>query len=297
MKNFEQKVQNETEGPIVLKIFLQRHGPKLSASGEKNEVANYFESSVRDGFADMNLGEGKGLAHVTSSPVLRAQKTGEIVEQELSASNRRLGNNVATQKKLKTPFQPESDVLDQKHFRDYEKLVVLQSSLEPSIRAKIMTSHKDASIEKQEALIRNEIDTEILSILFDSQTASAYGLETSYEEMADALAERYRGFLRHMPILSSRKEQSDLQPKEEPYVQIDISHSFPVMSFLKKYLVFDDGVKAIESTPAEFFERVGGVIPESGSLEFDFKKRDAVYDILVKGSYGGGTHFSGRINF
>ena len=81
MKNFERIEQNETrEGSekVLLKVLLQRHGPKLSASGEKDETALYFGASVEQGFDDMDIKDGKGLVHISSSPVKRAVDTANI---------------------------------------------------------------------------------------------------------------------------------------------------------------------------------------------------------------------------
>ena len=81
MKNFERIEQNETqEGSekVLLKVLLQRHGPKLSASGEKDETVLYFGVSVEQGFDDMDIKDGKGLVHISSSPVKRAVDTSNI---------------------------------------------------------------------------------------------------------------------------------------------------------------------------------------------------------------------------
>ena len=93
------------------------------------------------------------------------------------------------------------------------------------------------------------------------------------------------------------KEKGNLQPENEPYTQIDVSHSFPIMSFLKEFLVFSDGTVARDLSPQDFFDKVGGVIKESDSLELDYELEGDGYVIKVKGSFAPRKDFGGQLNF
>lgn len=292
MENFD-KIK-KTEVPensekIVLRVLLQRHGPKLSASGEKDMVASYFGDSVIRGFKNMNIEKGKGLVHVSSSPIKRAMDTAAIGLEKISETEHRHKNVIGKKDGLATPFKEGTD---EKYSQDLKKIVEIQVLLEPSMRQKVENEHPNLSPEEKEAEVRNLIDTEVLSILFDSEEAKKQGIRTSYEEMADNLRKRYSGFLSHMGLLESLKEKSDKHPQNESYIQIDVSHSFPIMSFLKKYLVFNDGSVARDLSPKDFFEKTGGVIKESDSLELDYKLQGEAYIVKVCGK-----NFEGHLNF
>lgn len=267
------------EQDAILKIFLQRHGPKLSASGEKDEKAAYFGASVESGFEKMDIEpDSEGLAHISSSPIERARDTALIEWERLSETERRTKDGVDIKEKLATLFQSPEKATNEKYTHDFNIIVKMQEELEPAER--------------------NVIDTKVLKTLFDPAMAKEKGLQASYEEMADNLAARYDGFLKHINMLKRAREKGSDQPKEEPYVQIDVSHSFPIMSFLKKFLIFDDGRSAKDMNPDEFFDAVGGVIGESDSLELDYTTDEQGNNMIqVIGEFSPGKKFKGHIAF
>ncbi len=289
--------KKEDAEKVIFETYLQRHGPKLSASGEKNEKAQHFSASVEKGFEEMGIQEGKGLVHISSSPIERAVDTAAIDLERVSATEHRHKNISSKQEKLEVPFQPLGEAEKEQDTKDLEIIVKLQKSLEPLIRDKVNQEHPDFSVEEKEAEVRNFIDIKVLTILFDSEKAEQKGFHTSYEDLADKLAKRYSGFLKHTGLLASNRDLGNLQPKDESYKQIDISHSFPIMSLLKKYLVFEDGTPAKELRAEDFFERTGGVIKESQSLKLEYVKEDGKYGIKVQGNFSGNKSFSGKLNF
>jgi hypothetical protein len=302
MKSMEGRVTSEAKGDILLRIVVQRHGPKLSAAGEKNQLAAYFAESVKSGLQDAEIGEGEGLIHINSSPVTRAMDTARIDREELSHTDHRLNKEALKKEALAVPFQPLADASDPKFARDLDRIVAMQKSIEPRVRAEIDEKNPNLPPEEREAMVRNVIDMQVLSALFNDEHVEGKTFETSYIELADKFATRYKGFLRHVGLLEKQKEAGK-QPIEEPYVQIDISHSFPVTCFLKRYLVFTDGTRAQDLSPEEFFERTGGIIRESGSLEMQYRlqkdtsSQDRDAHIALVGSFSEGKEFSGEIVF
>jgi hypothetical protein len=290
------KMENKPED-IVLKVFLQRHGPKLSAAGEKNELAPYFRASVEEGFDKMGIENGKGLVHVSGSSVKRAEDTAMIDLEKISATEHRLPNEISQEKILTTPFQPIGEAGDEKYADDLKIFLELQAAIEPAAREKVESELPNLSTEEREAEVRDLVDRGVLSVLFNEEKRKARGLQTSYEELADNLAKRYEGFWAHAGFLASKREEEKKQPQDEPYIQIDVSHSFTIMSFLKKYLVFEDGTAAAEMTPDDFFAKTGGVIRESGFLEMDYELEGDKYVIKVKGEFLPPNNFSGQLKF
>lgn len=297
MEKEHRQVESSEKAKTILTIFLQRHGPKLSAAGEKNELAKYFSASVDRGFDSMNIKQGQGLVHISSSPVKRAVDTAEIEIHRILDTRHRNKEMIKEQAHLEVPFQPISDAKEERYAQDLDIIVRIQKEQESTVRKLVEELYPDVSPEEKEAEVRNIIDMRVLSILFDQEQASQYGLKTSYEELADNLAQRYQGFLRHISLLTKSRESGNLQPKNEPYIQIDISHSFPITCFLKKYLVFDDGTVASEMPTAEFFDKTGGIIRESGSLRMDYQMRDEGYFIAVQGEFSSDKVFNGEITF
>jgi hypothetical protein len=287
----------------LLKVIIQRHGPKLSASGEKNQLATYFVDSVKHGFQTAGISDGESLVHVNSSPVQRAVDTALIDIDELSRTQHRLKHDVTRKEALAVPFQPLADALDHRFARDLDTIVKMQKTIESEVREEITSQHPDLQSEEKEAEIRNVIDMRVLSVLFKDEEAEEKTFETSYAELADKFAVRYKGFLRHTDMLKKEKDESNFQPVDEPYVQIDISHSFPVTCFLKKYLVFADGARAENLSPEDFFERTGGIIRESGSLEMLYiskskkNSKEGKVIIAVRGAFSKGQEFSGEVSF
>ena len=169
----------------------------------------------------------------------------------------------------------------------------MQKHLEPSVREKVIQKYPSLPLEKQEAEIRNIIDIQVLTEMFnDSQrNQEEKKFKTSYRDMADNFASRYSGFYKYLDVLENSRKDGK-QPADEPYIQIDVSHSFPITSFLKKYLVFEGGQKADDLDPKTFFEKTGGVIGESESLILDYIKRGNKKIIKVSGK-----NFTGYINY
>ncbi|MDO8566200.1 MAG: hypothetical protein Q7S04_03395 [Candidatus Moranbacteria bacterium] len=302
---FEEIHNNEAseQEEVVLKVIIQRHGPKLSASGEKNQLATYFADSVKQGFQVTGISEGEGLVHVNSSPVTRAADTAKIDIAELSHTQHRFKDMVVKKEALAVLFQPLADAEDPRFARDLERIVKMQKKIEPEVREEVLLEESNLVSEEKEAEIRNVIDMRVLTVLFNDVHTNKKTFETSYTELADKFAERYKGFLQHIGMLKERKREGGRQPVDEPYVQVDITHSFPVMCFLKKYLVFADGVSAESLSPEDFFERTGGIIRESGFMEMlyisnsnkDLKEEKMA--IAIRGSFGKGQEFSGEVSF
>lgn len=135
----------------------------------------------------------------------------------------------------------------------------------------------------------------VLSELFEDEKKSEENkiFKTSYSELADIVAIRYASLARHKNLIEKMKD--GVEQKGEPYLQIDVTHSFPVSAFLKKYLIFEDGKKAVDMSPEEFFKRTGGVIKESGFLNMDYINKNRGLLINVNGEFSKGTRFNGNI--
>jgi hypothetical protein len=275
--------KSEQEKKIFLRMLLQRHGPKASSVGEKNLLADDFVESVTEGFGVMNLQEGIGLVRVTSSPVSRAVETAKVEQALLQDSEHRGKENdfIPTKETLETPYQPEYE--EMKFVRDLERIAVLQEAFLQVLQAEY---------EDDQVGLKSRIDTEVLKILFDPIQSEEHGFEHTSKEVADKLAQRYQHFLVKESLITKLHDTSTKQPEDEPYTQIDVTHSFSIMSLLKEYLVFADGMSAREMTGEEFLERTGGVIPESSSLELLYKSGGI---IEVKGGFFPGKAFAGTL--
>lgn len=279
---YESREKKETHETPILTIHLTRHGPKLDAVGEKDALAGSFGASVTEAVEGMHIPGGEGLVHVAHSSADRAVKTAEVARAVFDQAEHRQNAGPRTEEKLTVPFQKGAS--EERHAHDFNVLVGLQGELAPGIRREIMDAHPDVSKDAQETMVRNQIDMKVLSLLFDSEHAQTLGLKTGYEELADALKDRYSGFLAHTGMLERARAEGGRQPLEEPYHQVDISHSFPIMCFLKKYLVFDDGAKAVDLPAHEFFARTGGVIPESSVIELSYVKEQGAYIVKAAGT-------------
>jgi broad specificity phosphatase PhoE len=305
LSSVEQIKQPENKEEILLRVFVTRHGPKLYAAGEKNLLAAYFNDSVKEGFRKMDIEEGSGLVHVNASPVTRAMETAEAIKQELETGEHRLSEAskehprkgaIRSVSALEVPFQPAEEASEEKYSQDFETLVKMQAALEPSIRAELEKEFPGRNTQEQEAEIRNRIDMAVLAEMFSEakKPTAERKFQSSYEELADRFAQRYFGFASHLNILKEKREQGGQQPADEPYLQIDISHSFPITSFLKKYLVFEDGQRAEDLDPHAFFEKTGGIIREAGSLRLDYIQAEQPL-IKVEAEFSPGKKFTGFI--
>lgn len=285
MENFEGLEQREAENfEEVLTVKVMRHGPKETAEGEKDELSDNFEESVTRGWNRMGVsGDKEGLVHVKSSHLDRALKTAAIIEDKLSGTSHRLQN-------------PDRPLEDKKlasviSGRDVETLTRLQAELKSKYEAEIDSEGLDLTEEERETELRNRIDTEFLTRWIRDDDL----LEISTDDLADGLAIRYAGFAKHLESLKDKKHQG-VQPEDEPYLQIDVSHSFPTMLFLKKYLIFADGQKAANMDPEEFFKKTDGIIPESGFFEISYNINDnGRVEISVKGKFKD-KDFSGTLS-
>lgn len=297
--NKNEGFKKEKEFKNILKVFIFRHGPKLSAEGEKNDLASYFADHVRAGFEDIQLNKDeKGLVHITSSDVKRAKDTASIYNQELKQSQHRLKAD-RINNHLTAPYQPEGEAKNENYAKDFETIIKMQAEIKDRVKKEIEDEQRNISPLEMETELRNRIDMEVLSEMFKDENISADEkmFKNSYLDVADDFAQRYRGFFNHLDILSKLKnDQNKLQPENEPYIQIDISHSFQITCFLKKYLVFEDGVLAKDLSPQEFFEKMGGVIRESGSIELIYGIGDAgKKKINIMGEFTKGKKIKGNL--
>jgi len=295
--SIEKEINLDSKGKVTLRVIVFRHGPKLSAAGEKNAKAAYFDDSVRQGFDKLDAKDGIGLARVATSSVQRAVDTANIAQEELSGTSHRTKEYIRKDEKLEVPFQPLEDAKEKKYAADLGRIVAMQKEMQPMIVEEIEKEYPDLNGEAKEAEIRNRMDMKVLSEMFDEENDPfpARRFETTYGELADIFAKRYFGFSHHLNLLDRQKEAGGKQPAGDPYLQIDVTHSFPVMAFLKKYLVFEDGMSAEELASEEFFKKTGGIIRESGSFEIDFINSDPP-KIKVAGEFYPGKKFEGLID-
>jgi len=296
----QQQEQKENEKSPILEVIITRHGPKLSATGEKNKLATYFEDHVKSGYKNMNLTEDKeGLVHIASSSVKRARDTAEIYSNEISKSKHRTKKHISSKEALAVPFQPIAEAKDKRFAEDLNTIVTMQKKIEPKIRDEVEKEYPDSKAENREAEIRNRIDMVVMAELLrdESRNKEEKKFKISAGELSDNFAERYLGFAHHTKLLKKLKNNNDKQPENEPYIQIDVSHSFPIMLFLKKYLIFDDGIKASSLNSHDFFTRTGGIIPESGSLKMDYLAHQGdIENIQVAGEFSPFSNFKGRLD-
>ncbi len=296
----EEGIGEETEKKPILKVIISRHGPKLSAAGEKNAKAAYFDDQVRLGYEQMDISpEDEGLTRIATSPVKRAVDTADIQLGELQKGRHRTKDVIPRKESLAVPFQPESEASDKRFSDDLKVIVDMQKELEPKVRINVEQELSGASAEEREAEIRNRIDIAVLADFFEDENRSEEDrkFNTSWEELADGFAKRYAGFARHTKILERAKSEGGRQPEKEPYIQVDVTHSFPNMAFLKKYLVFEDGQKARDLSADEFFKRTGGIIPEAGSMEMEYESGEQKAEtIKVSGEFKPGRKFEGEVD-
>jgi hypothetical protein len=297
--NFESREFTEKD-KTILKVIITRHGPKASAAGEKDARAEYFDKSVKRGFKEMGIKSGEGLVHVSTSSQDRAVKTTKIHSEEISKTDHRTKDHEVERKSLETPYHPaQSEEEADEYTKDFNILVAMQKDLEPGIRLAVEKEHAAMSEEDQEAEIRNRIDMTVMTQLFKDVQAdpSERKFSKSYEDLADRFGRRYFGFAKHARQLEQAKSIGGKQPEDEPYIQLDVTHSYPVMSFLKKYLVFEDGTRAEDLDPEEFFNRTGGVIRESQSIELEYiRSEDDSLKVKIKGEFVPEQDFNGYID-
>jgi hypothetical protein len=288
------KIEKQETEPMeeILVIKSMRHGPKLSAEGEKNDLADYFKDSVVDGWKKMDIPQDKkGLVHINSSDIKRAQNSAEIINELLSETSHRTraNTNFGTDEKLATTFTAAIED-NQEGKNDMQVLLELQTELKERFQKDLP---EDMDPQEREAELRNRIDTEVLIRWMNDKEGKLFKIHPDL--LADKMAIRYAGFSKHLSRLKELKKKGE-QPDDEPYLQIDVSHSYPMMTFLKKYLIFDDGQKAVNMDAEDFFEMTNGVIPESGNFEMSYKiSNDGRVEIAVKGKFKD-KDFSGTLD-
>lgn len=318
----------EKEREKILKVIIGRHGPKLTAEGEKNDIAEYFNEHVKKGFEQMNISKTQeGLVHIGTSEVDRAAKTAKIYAGELTDTKHRFKKETIKDS-LTVPYQPLKDLENKlseevkreyydndedfaaatkhkkeevkKYSEDLDTIMKMQGEIKPRIQKEVEEQFPHLDKIAREAELRNIIDMEVLTALFNDEkidNEEEKKFHTSYNDIADTFAKRYANFARHAELLKKMKTDGDKQPSEEPYIQIDISHSFSIMSFLKKYLNFEDGEKSSDMGPEEFFERTGGIIRESGSFNMNYEKNsDGSLTIVIDGEFSPGKSFEGILD-
>lgn len=207
----------------ILKVIISRHGPKLTAAGEKNAKAAYFDDEVKAGFRRMGISEeNEGLVRIATSPVKRAVDTADIQLNELKKSKHRTKDYVPNKNELAVPFQPENEVRDKRFSDDLDTIVNMQKELEPNVRTEVEQELASVPEEEREAEIRNRIDMAVLSDLFadEERTGKERRFKTSWEELADGFAKRYAGFSRHSGMLEKARGEGSRQPNDEPYIQV-----------------------------------------------------------------------------
>jgi hypothetical protein len=285
---------------VILRTIIARHGPKLTAEGEKNDLADYFDDHVIAGFENMDINKAKdGLIRVNTSDVKRAVDTANIHNEQLKKTGHRRKEYIKTNENLAVPLQPIEDAKEERFAQDLDTIMKMQSEIKPTIKDQVEKELSSLDEKEREAELRNRIDMQVLSEMFEDENREDKNkkFKTSYKELADIFAKRYARLARHKNLIKKMKNDGGKQPEDEPYMQIDVTHSFPVSAFLKKYLVFDDGGKSINMESGEFFEKTGGIIRESGSFNMDYIVDDSdELKIAVKGDFSGSQPFSGEVD-
>lgn len=281
----------EAEGQVILDLILMRHGPKATASGEKNELADDFNTAVDKASQKIAPQTEGRLTHINTSPIPRAVNTAERVNKKMQETGEEvwLGNTI---NELNTPLELKS--------ADLAILLQIQSTIEPKKRD---LAAKESSDPKEiEQITREKIDREVLSQIFNGMM-EAYiddlnlwnGLEidnnftTSTQDLAAGIEKRISDLQRHLGLLKG----GQFSDGKAPYLNVEISHSFPIMAYLRKNLVFlknDELIEAKEMEVEDFWAETGGVIVETGQIGFRFLEKDG--KILIKVT---GDNFEGYI--
>lgn len=266
-----------------LKLVLFRHGPKKEATGEKDDLADYFSTQIKDSLNKLDL-KSSSYIHILSGPADRAQKTREVAAGYLED-----GENVKVKpasEKLGT-FENLSEKLKS----ELNTLVQYQEELEKRIKTKESDKDYDSQESKQE--LKNKIDSIILENMFDDTLDELKQelnldktLSLSTKDFSQNLENYTRGYLKHLGMLKSEKDKP---------VSLNITHSYPIMSFLKNNLRFIE-VDRIESARdmqgKEFLDKVGGCINETESVSLDYIEKGNRKLIRVKGN-----NFEGYIDY
>ncbi len=279
-----QKIKDILENGISkLKLILFRHGPKKEATGEKDILANYFSTQVKEGLNALKLNSSDYI-HISSSPADRAKKTEDITIEHFEDSK-----NVKTKppnKRLGT-FDDLSEHLKS----ELNTLIQYQEKLEKKF--KIGTHEKDENNREIQDKLKNKIDSIILKNMFDGTLDNLKQelnidetLNLTTEDFSQNLKKHISGYLKHLSLLKSKTKKP---------VSLNITHSYPIMSFLKNYLKFIDGEQiksANDMKGEEFLNKVGGCINETESITLNYIQKDNKKLIKVSGN-----NFEGYIDY
>ncbi len=260
------------EGEIKLKLILFRHGPKKYAAGEKDTPANYFDEQVEEGLEGLDIKSTTNV-HVISSPAERAKKTAELVEGKSKPENTRLD-------------------LSKKVKGELEIIVKYQQKLEEKIRREQTDMDFDEPQADQE--LKNRIDSTILENIFDGtldNLRQKLGLAETFsltsEDFSQNLEKYTAGYLRHLNMLDANSENKP--------TSLNVTHSYPIMCFLKNNLKFIEGneiITARNMRGRDFLNKVGGCVKEAGAISLDYIQSGDKKIIKVKGE-----NFEGYIDY
>jgi|GEM_PF-6388677 len=249
-------------GISKLKLVLFRHGPKKEAAGEKDELAEYFNQDVEEGLSDLDLNEAD-YVHISSSPADRAINTQELAEAKFvdKGKAKSINNQLGTFESLSPELKAELDIL-----------VQYQQKLEERFRADNQGTNENKD---SQADLKNKIDSVILANMFDG-TLDKLGKELNLndklnlttDDFAHNLEEYTHGFLKHLNLLKS----VDKKP-----ASLNITHSYPIMSFLKNNLKFitDNKIELASNMKGEdFLNKVGGCVKEAQGITLEYIQKE-----------------------
>lgn len=300
-------------GDIVLNSILMRHGPKKSAVGEKDDLSSEFDRVVLDSIKKYTTNiMPEDIVHITASPRPRAVATQTAVSQEINNYvNTMLKNN--TNEKLSTAFYGENE--DELLMHDLHILQEVQVILEGIIKEDediiaIENEHdrKTAIGEKIDRIILSHFfsgDIKEFIINLGESTANELpsDISSSTASLSQNLEDKLLRYRNHLGLFQQTKKEwysnhisslkdvnnediPEFKRTHTPYTQIDISHSYPIMCFIKQNMVFLEDNKIIEAkelSSDEFFRRVGGAIVEADSICISYIKKDSSVVMKLQG--------------
>lgn len=264
------------KGSVKLNLVLLRHGPKKEAMGEKNELADNFAENVHEGLGLLDIKQSDRI-RLASSPAPRAEATAKVAEEKFEGrvKVRPILKKLGSFENLGVELQKELDIL-----------IEYQKGLESELKQKL-----EGKPQGQE-MLKTEIDNTILENMFNGtldklgqQLKLTRQLNLTSKDFSLNLEEYTKGIFRHINLLKSPS-----QP-----VSLNISHSYPIMSFLKENLKFIENEKIIPAKNIEgreFLGKVGGVIKEAEGLTLRYIQDGDKKIIKVEGN-----DYSGFIDY
>lgn len=284
-------------GEMILDMTLMRHGPKMSAAGEKNVRADDFVTAVEKGVDDADISVGSAdILHIRASTVDRAKGTGAVVDTKLRGEAAGKVKSGRDSEWLVPPHRPDNESEAMRN--DFAILVNMQKTLEPIIRKQLVEEGVTDPAD-QEAQLRERLDRTILGAIFSGTvadfiqdmnarygTAIADDFTTTTDTLSFGLEHYFSSLIRHLPALERTKAKRTTESNTTPYQQVTVSHSYPIMGYLRKHLVLEHDntlVRASDLSPSEFFEKVGGVIPESGNVRLGFHTQGDTTVVTIHG--------------